>query len=128
AGVSRYHCEICCLGTEFAVRDLGSTTGTYFYLRPHGHFHMFPGLMVKLGETEMQVLSQEPPGSDAPDLVVLFCEGPLAGHKVHVPSTGITIGRRHNNNLVLIEAVSVITLLTSQYCQHRKTLSWMLFA
>merc|ERR1712014_235013 len=58
AGISRYHCEICYLDGEFCVRDLGSTTGTYFYLRPHGRLQMFSGLMVKLGETEFQVLSQ----------------------------------------------------------------------
>jgi len=103
AGISRYHCEICCSDGEFCVRDLGSTTGTYFYLRPHGHFQMFAGLMVKLGETEFQVLSQSPPGTLEPEQLVLFYEGPLQGHKVHVPATGISIGRRHSNNLVLLQ-------------------------
>ena len=59
-----------CSGGEFGVKDLGSTTGTFFYLPPHGHFQMFPGLMVKLGETEMQVLSQS-----SSELTVLFTEG-----------------------------------------------------
>jgi len=103
AGISRYHCEICYIDGNFMVRDLGSTTGTFFYLRPHGHFLMFAGLMVKLGETEMQVLSQTRSDAEDPDQVVLFYEGPLAGHKVHVPATGITIGRRHNNSLVLVQ-------------------------
>ena len=35
--------------------------------------------------------------------VVLFYEGPLAGHKLHITAEGITIGRRHNNNLVLMQ-------------------------
>lgn len=103
AGISRYHAEICYLDGEFCVRDLGSTTGTYFYLRPHGHFQMFTGLMVKLGETELQVLAQTLPSSENPEQVVLFYEGPLAGHKVHLPARGITIGRRHNNDLVLVQ-------------------------
>jgi len=103
AGISRYHCEICYSDGEFCVRDLGSTTGTYFYLKPHGHFQMFAGLMVKLGETEFQVLSQSPPGTLEPEQLVLFYEGPLQGHKVHVPATGISIGRRHSNNLVLVQ-------------------------
>jgi len=103
AGISRYHCEICHIGGEFCVRDLGSTTGTFFYLKPHAHFRMFVGLMVKLGETEFQVATQQLLGESEPEQVVLFYEGPLAGHKVHIPSTGITIGRRHNNHLVLVE-------------------------
>lgn len=105
AGISRYHFEIRWVDGSFAVRDLGSTTGTFFYLKPHTHFRMFVGLMVKLGETELQVLSL--PGAPSPqgaeELVALFYEGPLAGHKVHIPASGITIGRRHDNNLVLMQ-------------------------
>lgn len=71
-GISRYHCEICFTDGSFFVKDLGSITGTYFYLRPHGHFQMFVGLMVKLGETEFEVLSQSPPGSADPEQVVLL--------------------------------------------------------
>lgn len=104
AGISKWHCEICYRDGEFCVRDVGSTTGTYFYLRPHGRLQMFSGLMVKLGEfTEFQVLSQSPSDSENPEQVVLFYWGPLAGHKVHIPASGITIGRRHNNNLVVVQ-------------------------
>jgi len=117
AGISRYHCEICYMSGEFLVRDLGSTTGTFFYLRPHGHFLMFTGLMVKLGETELQVLSQTPVGIEQPEQVVLFYEGPLAGHKVHVPASGITIGRRHNNNLVLVQDGTVSAHHAVMFCE-----------
>lgn len=117
AGISRYHCEICYMNGEFLVRDLGSTTGTFFYLRPHGHFLMFVGLMVKLGETELQVLSQTAVGTESPEQVVLFYEGPLAGHKVHIPSTGITIGRRHNNNLVLVQDGTVSAHHAVIFCE-----------
>lgn len=106
AGISRYHCEIWCSGEEFSVRDLGSTTGTYFYLKPHAHVQMFPGLMVKLGETEFQVMSQTLHGNE-PEQLVWFYEGPLAGHKAHLPAGTITIGRRHNNSLVLVQDGSV---------------------
>merc|ERR1711904_155493 len=58
AGISRYHCEIQRSPEGFAIRDLGSTTGTFFYLKPHCHFAMFVGLMVKLGESEFQVVQQ----------------------------------------------------------------------
>mmetsp|Transcript_54668 Transcript_54668/g.97543 ORF Transcript_54668/g.97543 Transcript_54668/m.97543 type:complete len:388 (-) Transcript_54668:44-1207(-) len=102
AGISRFHCEIHYVDGEFCVKDLGSTTGTYFYLRPHGHFQMFPGLMIKLGETEMQVMSQTPTAQGS-ELSVLFYEGPLAGHKVAVPPSGITIGRVHDNSLILLQ-------------------------
>ncbi|CAK9107667.1 unnamed protein product, partial [Durusdinium trenchii] len=100
AGISRFHCEITFMDGEFNLKDLGSTTGTFFYLRPHGHFQIFPGLMVKLGETEMQVLAQS---SAEPSLTVLFTEGPLAGHKVTIPPGGITIGRVADNSLVLVQ-------------------------
>merc|ERR1712194_145501 len=100
AGISRYHCEICLTNGEFCVRDLGSTTGTYFYLRPQAQFQMFAGLNVKLGETELQVLSQTA-GVEEPQLLVWFYEGPLAGHKAYLPAGGITIGRRQNNSLAL---------------------------
>lgn len=103
AGISRYHFEICWIDGAFAVRDLGSTTGTFFYLRPHTHFRMFIGLMVKLGETEFQVLTISGLSTTDPELVALFYEGPLAGHKVRIPASGITIGRRHDNHLVLVQ-------------------------
>lgn len=102
AGISRYHCEIRYVDGCFCVRDLGSVTGTFFYLRPHGRLQLFAGLMVKLGETELQVLEQGSPGGGQIDeQVVHFFEGPFAGHKVTIPAGGISIGRRHDNDLVL---------------------------
>mmetsp|Transcript_44954 Transcript_44954/g.106754 ORF Transcript_44954/g.106754 Transcript_44954/m.106754 type:complete len:365 (+) Transcript_44954:119-1213(+) len=102
--ISRYHFEISRNSVDFCVRDLGSTTGTFFYLKPNSPFQMFVGLMVKLGETEFQVVDQSCSRRDAePEQVVLFYAGPLAGHKVHIPGAGISIGRRHNNSLVLVQ-------------------------
>lgn len=102
AGISRFHFEVCFTDGEFCVKDPGSTTGTYFFLRPHGRFQMFPGLMVKFGETEMHVLSTSGAGAP-PEQVVLFCEGPLAGHKVRIDAEGITMGRSHDNTLVFLQ-------------------------
>merc|ERR1719401_1513314 len=48
AGISRYHLEIRHIDGSFCVKDLGSVTGTFFYLKPHSSFLMFAGLMVKL--------------------------------------------------------------------------------
>lgn len=116
AGISRFHYEIHYIDGEFCVKDLGSTTGTYFYLRPHGHFQMFPGLMVKLGETEMQVLPPDPRAQE-PELSILFYEGPLVGQKVIVPSTGMTIGRVHDNNLVLLQDGTVSAHHAMIFCE-----------
>ncbi|CAE7442052.1 fhaB [Symbiodinium natans] len=58
--------------------------------------------MIKLGETEMQVLSQSP-SPRGTELSVMFYEGPFAGHKVTVPAAGITIGRVSDNTLVLLQ-------------------------
>lgn len=109
ASISRYHCEIAFVNGSFSIRDLGSVTGTFFYLKAHGHFRMFPGLMVKLGETEFQVLSQGPSNADASmqEQVLYFHEGPLAGHKVYVPQSGLSMGRRSDNLLVLTPDVTI---------------------
>lgn len=98
AGISRFHCEIQRSPEGFAIRDLGSTTGTFFYLKPHCHFAMFVGLMVKLGESEFQVVQQT-----VDTMVLLFYEGPLAGQKTELNTHGLTIGRRHNNGLVMAQ-------------------------
>eukprot|EP00438_Fugacium_kawagutii_P017569 Skav228557 [mRNA] locus=scaffold1887:662427:674224:- [translate_table: standard] len=109
AGISRFHCEITFREGQFGVKDLGSTTGSFFYLRPHGHFQIFPGLMVKLGETEMQEPSHQGWVEDLPcsaytdqcleeldgyrgldvlsqsamgELTVLFTEGHKAGEPI----------------------------------------------
>lgn len=117
AGISRFHCEVCCEGGEFRIRDLGSTTGTFFYLRPHGRFPMFAGLMLKLGETEFVVMSQTSPDAAHPELVVLFYEGPLIGHKAFIPASGISIGRRHNNNLMLVQDGTVSAYHATIVCE-----------
>merc|ERR1711974_213013 len=58
--------------------------------------------MVKLGETEFQVLSQALEG-EVPELSVLFYEGPLAGHKACVPAGHVMIGRWRDNSLALVQ-------------------------
>eukprot|EP00927_Polykrikos_kofoidii_P018438 TRINITY_DN18547_c0_g1_i1.p1 TRINITY_DN18547_c0_g1~~TRINITY_DN18547_c0_g1_i1.p1 ORF type:complete len:368 (-),score=45.22 TRINITY_DN18547_c0_g1_i1:144-1247(-) len=117
AGISRYHCEIRYLDGSFCVRDLGSVTGTFFYLNPHGHFKMFDGLMVKLGETELQVLSQSAPGDSVLEQIVHVYEGPFAGHKICIPSARISIGRRHDNNLVLTPDGTVSAHHAAIFCE-----------
>eukprot|EP00742_Colponemidia_sp_Colp-10_P003721 GILJ01003960.1.p1 GENE.GILJ01003960.1~~GILJ01003960.1.p1 ORF type:complete len:623 (-),score=109.09 GILJ01003960.1:167-2035(-) len=57
AGVSRFHCQIAYMDGAFVLRDKGSTTGTFFYLRPFTRYPMFKDLMVKLGESEFVVKS-----------------------------------------------------------------------
>mmetsp|Transcript_43624 Transcript_43624/g.79524 ORF Transcript_43624/g.79524 Transcript_43624/m.79524 type:complete len:355 (-) Transcript_43624:32-1096(-) len=116
--ISRYHFEICKPGSEFCVRDLGSTTGTFFYLKPHSPFQMFVGLMIKLGETEFQVVDQTGRRDAEAEQVVLFFAGPLAGHKVHIPGTGISIGRRHNNSLVLVQDGTVSAHHATIHCEN----------
>eukprot|EP00927_Polykrikos_kofoidii_P062065 TRINITY_DN56890_c0_g1_i1.p1 TRINITY_DN56890_c0_g1~~TRINITY_DN56890_c0_g1_i1.p1 ORF type:complete len:370 (+),score=60.87 TRINITY_DN56890_c0_g1_i1:169-1278(+) len=117
AGISRYHCEVRYIDGGFCIRDLGSVTGTFFYLKPHGRFKMFDGLMVKLGETEFQVLSQSMAGDDAWEQLVHFFEGPFVGHKAYIPAAGIRIGRRHDNNLVITTDGTVSAYHATIFCE-----------
>mmetsp|Transcript_2867 Transcript_2867/g.5636 ORF Transcript_2867/g.5636 Transcript_2867/m.5636 type:complete len:210 (-) Transcript_2867:14-643(-) len=108
AGISRRHCEIMFHdghGT-WCIRDVGSTTGTFFYLQPHVSLRIFLGLMIKIGESELQVVRLRSRSADGiaegiPELVCQIYEGSLSGHQVQVGPAGLSIGRRGDNNLVI---------------------------
>ena len=80
-GISRDHAEVgWCDDVQgfdpsaglgcYCLRDLGSTTGTFVQVAPHRKFELFSGLLVKIGESEFQVICE-------PDnLQLLFFEGP----------------------------------------------------
>eukprot|EP00397_Hematodinium_sp_SG-2012_P045265 GEMP01050783.1.p1 GENE.GEMP01050783.1~~GEMP01050783.1.p1 ORF type:complete len:409 (+),score=57.10 GEMP01050783.1:104-1228(+) len=98
--VSRSHFEIrySSESARWEVKDVGSTTGTFFLLRPRQNCPMFPGLVVKIGETEFIVATCD---IEASSMVLLCSEGPREGHRLTVGEAEYNIGRRANNHFVL---------------------------
>lgn len=86
AAVSRAHCEIAYTPSpvspsvpRYCLRDLGSTTGTFLFVKPNLPFALFAGLMLKMGETEFVVGSSSTP---APSRGGLFGGGASASTSV----------------------------------------------
>eukprot|EP00439_Symbiodinium_sp_Y106_P036176 s1376_g4.t1 len=82
AGISRFHCEVQLLvipafgevSMQHKAEVLRLACMKYSNTRFSRQFQIFPGLMIKLGETEMQVLSQNP-SPRGMELSVMFYEG-----------------------------------------------------
>jgi hypothetical protein len=104
-GVSRQHCSLCLARPSgrslttasrllreekrFCLRDNGSTTGTFLFLRESVDFHLFPGCMLRAGGSEFVVV-------DCNEFLceLLFFEGVAAGKRVKVtPSAPLILGR-----------------------------------
>eukprot|EP00744_Colponema_vietnamica_P007721 GILI01011081.1.p1 GENE.GILI01011081.1~~GILI01011081.1.p1 ORF type:complete len:286 (+),score=33.46 GILI01011081.1:84-941(+) len=125
ANISRFHCEVTNENGVFKLKDKGSTTGTFFFLKPFARFPLFKQAMVRVGESEFVVtnmvtastaaaasedrtlvLSDSVAGSDrfastGSLLQISFYTGPMKGVSVNVGQGGLTIGRRNNNQLVI---------------------------
>lgn len=99
-GISRHHAAISFEEGGFGIRDLGSTTGTFLYLKPRAPFRLFSGVMVKIGNTQFRALSQKS-DDGVRQLSLDFLEGSVSGEKRSVSSEGLTIGRNSDNQLVL---------------------------
>ncbi|CAD7925752.1 unnamed protein product [Amoebophrya sp. A120] len=67
--------------TKFFVKDLGSTTGTFLFLKPKCEFALFKGLFLRLSESEFVVCELT---SDKCEL--FFYEGPVSGKQIAVPA------------------------------------------
>lgn len=60
--VSSHHCEIVKKGSEFVVRDLNSTNGTFINGEPVTEASLKPGQILRLGQIEMRLETGAPPG------------------------------------------------------------------
>ena len=68
--VSRHHCRIEPSSTGVAIRDLGSTNGTWVDgLRIRRH-ELRPGAVIRVGRTELRVVRRNVIGKPPPELVV----------------------------------------------------------
>lgn len=60
--VSSHHCEIVKKGSDFVVRDLNSTNGTFINGEQVSESALKPGQILRLGQIEMRLETGAPPG------------------------------------------------------------------
>lgn len=60
--VSSHHCEVLLRGNEVVVRDLNSTNGSYINGEKVTEKVMKPGQILRLGQIEMRLETDAPPG------------------------------------------------------------------
>ena len=119
AAVSRHHCKVEYRSGEaeggdhrFYVVDVGSTTGTFFYLPPLTPFALSRGSTVKAGESLFRVASCEV-NSGPPQLSLLFEDGPLRGKTQTVGERPVTIGRASSCAI----AIADDNVLSNAHCR-----------
>lgn len=108
--VSRYHFQIQYdpLEKEYFLQDLGSTTGTFVFLRPDVPKRLHMHDRVKLGDTEFEVVAiDESLTTGTPFLRIRFTEGPLTGVGQTIGKTTVTLGRRSTNALCITDDDSI---------------------
>src|SRR5512143_4015382 len=55
ASVSGHHCEVLKQGSEYLVKDLNSTNGTYINDEPIKEGRLKPGQVLRLGTVELRI-------------------------------------------------------------------------
>nr|CCA16707.1 conserved hypothetical protein [Albugo laibachii Nc14]CCA21813.1 conserved hypothetical protein [Albugo laibachii Nc14] len=108
--VSRCHFEIQYepMEKEYFLRDLGSVTGTFLYIRPSIPKILQVDDRVKVGDTEMKIIAiQEDLCTNKPLLRIEFVEGPMIGIRQTIGSTPVTLGRKSSNALSIPEDASI---------------------
>lgn len=108
--VSRYHFQIQYdpMEKEYFLQDLGSTTGTFVFLKPHIPKRLRITDRVKLGDTEFEVVAiDENLATGTPFLRICFTDGPLAGVAQTIGKTAVTLGRRSSNALCITDDGSI---------------------
>lgn len=108
--VSRYHFQIQYdpMEKEYFLQDLGSTTGTFLFIKPETPKRLHVHDRVKLGETEFEVVAIDqnfPTGT--PFLRICFTEGPLTGVGQTIGKTAVTLGRQSSNALCITDDGSI---------------------
>ncbi|TDH67667.1 hypothetical protein CCR75_009182 [Bremia lactucae] len=108
--VSRFHFQIQYdpMEKEYYLQDLGSTTGTFIFLKPDAPKRLHVGDRVKLGDTEFEVVAiDENITTGMPYLRICFTDGPLTGVCQTIGKTSVTLGRHSSNALCIIEDDSI---------------------
>ncbi|KAK1931622.1 hypothetical protein P3T76_012951 [Phytophthora citrophthora] len=108
--VSRSHFQIQYdpMEKEYYLQDLGSTTGTFVFLKPDAPKRLHVDDRVKLGDTEFEVAAiDENITTGMPFLRLRFTDGPLIGICQTIGKTSVTLGRHSSNALCITEDDSI---------------------
>ncbi|KAG1699201.1 hypothetical protein DVH05_014117 [Phytophthora capsici] len=108
--VSRFHFQIQYdpMEKEYYLQDLGSTTGTFMFLKPDAPKRLHVDDRVKLGDTEFEVTAiDENITTGMPFLRLRFTDGPLIGICQTIGKTSVTLGRHSSNALCITEDDSI---------------------
>jgi pSer/pThr/pTyr-binding forkhead associated (FHA) protein len=108
--VSRFHFQIQYdpMEKEYFLQDLGSTTGTFVFLKPDAPKRLHVDDRVKLGDTEFEVSAiDENITTGMPFLRIRFTDGPLTGICQTIGKTSVTLGRHSSNALCITEDDSI---------------------
>ncbi|CAI5726065.1 unnamed protein product [Peronospora destructor] len=108
--VSRFHFQIQYdpMEKEYYLQDLGSTTGTFVFLKPDAPKRLHVNDCVKLGDTEFEVSAiDEKITTGMPFLRIRFTGGPLVGICQTIGKTSVTLGRYSSNALCITEDDSI---------------------
>lgn len=108
--VSRFHFRIQYdpMEKEYYLQDLGSTTGTFVFLKPGAPKRLHLDDRVKLGDTEFEVSAiDENMTTGMPFLRIAFTDGPLTGIRQTIGKTSVTLGRHSSNALCITEDDSI---------------------
>ncbi|KAG7397541.1 hypothetical protein PHYBOEH_000544 [Phytophthora boehmeriae] len=108
--VSRFHFQIQYdpMEKEYYLQDLGSTTGTFVFLKPEAPKRLHVDDRVKLGDTEFEVTAiDENITTGMPFLRLRFTDGPLVGISQTIGKTSVTLGRHSSNALCITEDDSI---------------------
>ncbi|KAH7476557.1 hypothetical protein PRIC1_000565 [Phytophthora ramorum] len=108
--VSRFHFQIQYdpMEKEYYLQDLGSTTGTFVFLKPDAPKRLHVDDRVKLGDTEFEVSAiDENITTGMPFLRIRFTDGPLTGICQTIGKTSVTLGRHSTNALCITEDDSI---------------------
>ncbi|GMF39549.1 unnamed protein product [Phytophthora fragariaefolia] len=108
--VSRFHFQIQYdpMEKEYYLQDLGSTTGTFVFLKPDAPKRLHVDDRVKLGDTEFEVSAiDENITTGTPFLRLRFTDGPLTGICQTIGKTSVTLGRHSSNALCITEDDSI---------------------
>ncbi|KAG6576281.1 SMAD/FHA domain [Phytophthora cinnamomi] len=108
--VSRFHFQVQYdpMEKEYYLQDLGSTTGTFVFLKPDAPKRLHVDDRVKLGDTEFEVSAiDENITTGMPFLRIRFTDGPLTGICQTIGKTSVTLGRHSSNALCITEDDSI---------------------
>ncbi|KAI9994159.1 hypothetical protein PInf_016724 [Phytophthora infestans] len=108
--VSRFHFQIQYdpMEKEYYLQDLGSTTGTFIFLKPDAPKRLHVEDRVKLGDTEFEVSAiDENITTGIPFLRIRFTAGPLTEICQTIGKTSVTLGRHSSNALCITEDDSI---------------------